>query len=276
MAGKAIVTWMPKGGTGKTATAVTFSHGLQRLGKRVLLVDLDMQNHATMGCGVDQLTVEYAVKHFLMEPGRPFKPIEIAPGFDLVPGSMESATLDIEARHLASLYGGLFVVRHARDRVLDRYDYVIFDCSPHPGDVTMNALAAGPVLAPVDMTRVGVSSVAILLDALSFLRKGIAPHAGVAAYLPARVPATARREFDEAMGLLRKYAADTTPILKNYIPEATHMAQALGSGQSIFSEEFVKVSKAPAAYAAAIDEFLPHLDAYYGAAPSGAAKLAAI
>lgn len=261
MSGRVIVIGMPKGGAGKTATAVTFAWGLQERGKRVLVVDLDMQNNATIACGVDQFSVDYSVTDFLIEGNRPFAPTRVADGFDLVPGTIESVNLDLRVRQLVAQLGGFFVVRHAASRVLPLYDYVIFDCPPNLGDVTLNALAAGPVLAPVDPTRLGVSSVPLLLQALASLRKGVAPNAGVVAFLPTRTPPPARVELREAIAALRINAGEI-PILSSHIPEATDVQKAMGDGQSLFLDKY-STSKAPAAYRAAIDEFLPLLEAYY-------------
>ncbi len=113
MGARKIIVAMPKGGAGKTATAVTFARGLARTGKAVLLVDLDPQGSATAALGATLVPPSsYAVSDLLLRPTKRFDPVPVAPGLHLIPsqedGSLEAAFQ--KASHLAGLAALLAVV----------------------------------------------------------------------------------------------------------------------------------------------------------------------
>lgn len=260
MAARRIIVTLPKGGCGKTATSVAFAWGLQLKKKRTLLVDLDVQGHSTIGLGVDLTAACYAALEFLVKPEIPFAPMSVLDGLDLVPASPYSAYLDMKLKEDADRVGPI-AVREALDRVDESYDYIICDCPPNMGTTSYQAIAAGPVLAPVEMTRLTVTTIGILHEVIKSVRRA-APRAGVAAYVPTKCPPETQTEFQEAYAALRVLGANR--VLETRIPVATAIAQALATGQSLFSPRF-RDSKGPSAYLAALDEFLPRLEEVYRA-----------
>jgi chromosome partitioning protein len=257
MNARRLIVAMPKGGSGKTATAVAFAWGLQRAGKRVLLIDLDPQGNATGAMGAS--AGRYAALEVLLRLGERFDPVRVNDGLDLVPASPWRAGVDIEIQK-ANQVTGPIAVREAIERVEAFYDYVICDCPPSLGPLTYNALAAGPILAPVEMTRLAVSVVPELDQVVATLRRGVAPDARVLAYLPTREVAE-QLESREALLALRAIEADR--VLSTRIPQATAIARSLAEATSPFVDRFRR-SKGPAAYLAAIHEVTTLLEAQHG------------
>lgn len=254
-----LVVAMPKGGSGKTATSVAFAWGLQLAGKRVLLVDLDPQGNATAALGIDTRPGAYGVLEFLLRPEIRFLPMRAAEQMDVVAACPWAVGVDLEVQRANQLTGPV-AVREALDRVEERYDFVICDCAPSLGPVTYNALAAGPILAPVETTRLAVSVLPELGRVVKQLRRGVAPNASVLAYLPTRF-VEEQTESREALRALEGLAGDL--VLRTRIPLATAIARSLAEGVPLYDPRY-RPSKGPPAYLSALDEVMALLEASHG------------
>ena len=253
MGARRIIVAMPKGGSGKTATAIAFARGLELTGKSVLLVDLDPQGSATAALGATQVGPGgYAVGDLLLRPRKRFDPVQVNPRLHVIPsqgnGSLEAAFQ--RARRLA----GLAALSGALARVSKGYDYVICDCGPDPA-ATCSALAAGPVLVPVETTRLTVAVLPKLIRAVAQLRH-VEPTVSIVAYLATRhIPR--QTESREALAALR--ALGGRRVLEAVIPQSTAVARSLAEGMSLFHPRY-RASKAQSAYLAAIDEVVSRLE----------------
>lgn len=142
-----------KGGVGKTTTAVNVSACLAESGKRTLLVDLDPQGNATSGLGVDKASLETNLYDCLIE-GRPMEDVvqpTMIKKLSLVPATMDVAGAAVE---LVTMEDREYILKKALQAYLGQvkksYDYVVIDCPPSLGLLTLNALAAADfVLIPV-------------------------------------------------------------------------------------------------------------------------------
>jgi cellulose biosynthesis protein BcsQ len=135
------------------------------------------------------------------------------------------------------------------------YDHVICDCGPSLGSTTLMALAAGPVLVPVETTRLTVAALPRLAAAIAALRRaGIA--ASVLAYLPT-CHANNQTESREALKALR--ATGRARVLAAVIPQSTAVARSLAEGMSLFDARY-RGSRAPSAYLAALGEVVSRLE----------------
>ena len=257
MRARRLVVALPKGGSGKTATAVAFAWALQQRRKRVLLVDLDPQAHSAAAVGVDLSEVTYRVADWLLDRGAPFAPTVVSPFLHVVPSTPQDAGLDRSVEKESHDVGPI-LVRSALDRVEDRYDYIICDCPPNLGAVAYSALLSGPVLAPVEMNRLAVSTVPTLIDSLARLRRG-----GWNVSLLALLPTKCRErtmEFRESLELLGEMTKPGNHrITRARIPAATAIARSLAESKTLFGPEF-KTSRGPSAYAAALREVLHLLE----------------
>jgi chromosome partitioning protein len=258
MGARRLIVAMPKGGSGKTATAVAFARGLARARKRVLLVDLDPQGSATAALGAGPTPGGYGARELLLRPEVPFAPAPVARQLHLVPAFSEAITLEVEIQR-ANRVAGPVAVLDALERVENGYDYVICDCGPNLGAVTYNALAAGPILVPVETTRLAVAVLPNLTKAVRQLR-GAAPGVCVLACLPTRQVAR-QAESRESLNVL--HVLGGRRVLGTVIPQSTAVARSLAEGMSLFDARY-RSSKAPAAYLAAIDEVVSRLEACHG------------
>jgi len=153
---RVITIFNHKGGCGKTTTAINLAATLAGAKRRVLLVDLDPQAHATIGCGVREDEVELSTWHVMRGEGGESGPLglpdiawEVVDGFYLAPGSVGLASLE---QTLAGTDGRELRLRGALDQAAKRYDVALVDCGPGLGILSMNAIvAADEVLVPVDL-----------------------------------------------------------------------------------------------------------------------------
>ena len=171
--GRVLAVANQKGGVGKTTTSVNLSAGLALTGKRTLLVDLDPQSSATSGLGIHPQDVQGSVYHALIGE-RPAEEVvrstQVANLF-LMPASRDLIGAEIELvplpRREYRLQEALATVRH-------QFDFVIIDCPPSLGLLTVNALsAADAVLIPLQCEYYALEGLSALLDTIGFIRQGL-------------------------------------------------------------------------------------------------------
>jgi chromosome partitioning protein len=162
---------MQKGGVGKTTTARDLGSELVRLGKRVLLVDIDPQGNLTQSLGYDPTQIEQSVYEVLLNPthGPGFATLRTAHGIDLVPANLALAGAELT---LAGRIGRELLLRTALLEVRRSYDYVLIDCPPSLGIFTVNALtAADAVLVPLQAHIFALKAIPQLQEAIGLVRQ---------------------------------------------------------------------------------------------------------
>ncbi len=158
-----------KGGCGKTTTAINLSASLSLKGKRVLLIDCDPQAHATLGLSKNPSVIEQGLYHALTLQAHGGKSIDdilmpIKDGFDLAPSSVVLSALEQE---LAGIEGRETRILQAVRAIRKPYDYIVMDCPPSIGLLSMNALrACEEVIIPIDMSLFSLRGVAKLTEIL--------------------------------------------------------------------------------------------------------------
>lgn len=176
-----------KGGVGKTTTAINLAGSLAEQGFRVLCVDMDPQANLTVGLGINLRTVERSMADVLVDPDVALEQVTIptqTTGIDVAP-----STIDLSATEntLFTTIGREQALRDAlQGWAVDQYDYVLIDCPPTLGLLTLNALvAAHGVIIPVQTQYYALKGFTALVNVINQIRsKGLNPHLRILGLLP--------------------------------------------------------------------------------------------
>lgn len=211
-----------KGGVGKSTTALSVGHALHEKGKRVLLVDLDAQAHLTLMSGVELTSADMSVHDVLLAgtlSADALKPVE--EGLDLLPASIQLATGEVE---LSRRQRREYRLREALEPIRNAYDYVIMDCPPNLGLVTVNALtAADSVLIPLQLDFLALKGMQLLLNTIAEVRSSTNRDLKLLGILPtmARARSLHSAEVEDSV---REFFGDTifTAVVRSSVrfPEA--------------------------------------------------------
>lgn len=219
-----------KGGVGKTTTAINLGAALAAFEKRVLLVDCDPQGNATRGLGeragkphlYHALTGEVS----LLDVARPTK----FPNLDLVPADRDLVGVEVEFVGNPGWEGRL---RNALASVSDRYDYLLIDCPPSLGHLTVGALSAAEgVVVPLQCEYFALEGVSELVSTVRRVQGGLNPKLRIEGILPTM--------FDERTNLsrevvdeIRRHFGDR--VFRTVVPRNIRLAEAPSHGQPILS-----------------------------------------
>ncbi len=173
-----------KGGVGKTTSTINLGAALAEAGRRVLLVDLDPQGALSAGLGVAHHDLDRTVYNLLVERGTSIDDVLMRTnmdGVDLLPSNIDLSAAEIQ---LVSEVGREQTLGRILHPVLDRYDYVLVDCQPSLGLLTVNALAcADGVIIPMECEYFSLRGLALLNDTLEKVRDRLNPRLVLAGIL---------------------------------------------------------------------------------------------
>ena len=246
---KVIAVANQKGGVGKTTTTFNLGVGLAREGKRVLLVDCDPQGDLTICCGYqDNDSIDTTVATIMekvigdeklsTEEGIIHQP----EGVDLLPANIELSSMDLQ---LVSTMNRERILSIYIDGVKDRYDYILLDCMPSLGMITVNALSsADSVIIPVQAHYLPLKGMTQLTKTIGKVQKQINPHLkidGIVLTLVAENTNLAKKTEQT----IRDYYGSKIKVFDSHIPMAIKCAEISIVGKSIYAYDGgSKVAKA--------------------------------
>ena len=228
-----------KGGVGKTTTTFNLGVALAHAGKRVLLVDSDPQGDLTTYMGIhdpDNIPVTLST---LME--RSIKDEDINSkeailkhdeGIDLIPSNLELSSMEVS---LVNAMSREFTLRNCLSDIKDKYDYVLIDCMPSLGMITINALAcADKVIIPVQSEFLAAKGMSHLMNTVLKVRKQINPNLKVGGILLTMVDGRTNLSKDIANELRSTYGT-VFKLYDNQIPRGVKAAESSRMGESVLS-----------------------------------------
>lgn len=219
-----------KGGVGKTTTSVNLGACLAELGFRTLLVDLDPQGNASSGVGVDSRGVETSMYDVLLHDAPMEDCIEPASVRNLfvAPANLELAGAEIELVPLMSREGRL---KRAVESVIEDYDYVLIDCPPSLGLLTVNALvAAGEVLVPIQCEYYALEGLGQLLRNVELVKRNLNPSLEVSTIVCVMYDSKTKLSND-VVDQVREHFGDK--VCRTLIPRNVRLSEAPSHHQPI-------------------------------------------
>lgn len=228
--GKIIALANQKGGVGKTTTSVNLGACLAYIGKRVLLVDVDPQGNATSGIGIEKADVEHCIYDILVDDvdiKGVIKPSEVE-NLDIIPATVQLAGAEIE---LVPTISREVRLKRALEAVKHHYDFIVIDCPPSLGLLTINALtAADAVLIPVQCEYYALEGLSQLLNTVRLVQKHLNKELMIEGVLLTMLDARTNLGI-QVIDEVKKYFQDK--VYKTIIPRNVRLSEAPSHGQPI-------------------------------------------
>jgi chromosome partitioning protein len=239
-----------KGGVGKSTTAINLGAGLAYQGERVLLVDLDPQGNTTSGLGIDRSAIEYSTYDLLVEDVAVDDVIEPSSVRDLfvVPATIELAGAEIE---LVSMFSREARLGRALEPIAEDYDFILVDCPPSLGLLTVNGLAAADeVLIPIQCEYYALEGVSQLMKNIQLVQQSLNPQLDIEGVLLTMYDGRTTLASD-VVAQVREHFGDTT--YRTVIPRTVRLSEAPSYGEPI--EAYDPMSRGAIAYRELAREF---------------------
>ena len=228
--GKIISVSNQKGGVGKTTTALSLSAALGVLEKKVLLIDMDPQSNATSGLGVDSNEVTLSSYDLIIGNAKASNIViqTSSPNLDLIPAKIDLVGLEIEIVNESSRE---YLLKNALEKIKEKYDFIIIDCPPSLGLITLNALTcSNSVIIPIQCEYFALEGLGKLLNTIKGVQKVHNPNLSLEGILLTM--------FDSRLRLSNQVKQDVKKhfgniVFNTIIPRNVSLGEAPSHGESI-------------------------------------------
>lgn len=232
--GRVIAIANQKGGVGKTTTTINLGAALAEKEQYTLLLDADPQGALSVGLGLPAYDLDLTLYSVLTDNRIPIAGVihHIRPHLDLVPANIDLATAELQ---LVAMMGREFILRDALAAVRDRYNFVLIDCPPSLGLLTVNALAAADeILVPLQCEFLAMRGLDALVDTVARIQRRLNPKLSLFGIVPTLY--NPRRVHARQM-LERVRSAYPTKVLDIIIKESVRFAEAPEQRRTIFEQD---------------------------------------
>jgi len=250
--GKSIAIFNQKGGVGKTTTNINLAACLALQGKNILILDIDPQGNTTSGMGISKKDLKYTMYDVLMDetldPNVAILDTGV-PYLRILPASVQLAGAEIE---LVQLEGREKRLKKALDKIKNNYDYVLIDCPPSLGLLTINSLTAvESVLIPIQCEFYALEGVSQLMSTIELVKQSLNPDLQIQGVILSMFDGRTNLSI-QVVEEVKKYFKDK--VYSTIIPRNIRLAEAPSYGMPI--TEYDPRSKGAEAYMEFATEFL--------------------
>ncbi|WP_270167020.1 ParA family protein [Paenibacillus sp. SYP-B4298] len=229
---KIIAITNQKGGVGKTTTSVNLGASLASLGRKVLLIDIDPQGNTTSGIGINKADVENCIYDVLINEIHPQEAMVETkiPGLTVIPATIQLAGAEIE---LVPTISREVRLKKAIHQVKDKFDYVLIDCPPSLGILTINSLtAADSVIIPIQCEYYALEGLSQLLNTVRLVQKHLNTTLQIEGVLLTMFDARTNLGI-QVIEEVKKYFQQK--VYQTIIPRNVRLSEAPSHGQSIIT-----------------------------------------
>ena len=248
---RVITIFNQKGGVGKTTTVINLAAALGKLNKKILIIDVDPQGNATSGIGVDKNDLKLSIYDGLIN-GIDLKKIRqktSAENVDIIPSNVELAGAEIE---LIEMNNRELVLKKLIENIENNYDYILIDCPPSLGLLSINGLSAShSVLIPIQCEYYALEGVSQLVDTIMLVKRSLNPDLEIEGVVLSMFDGRTNLSI-QVVDEVKKYFKGK--VYTSIIPRNVRLAEAPSYGLSVI--DYDPKSKGAEAYSELAEEFL--------------------